>query len=108
MVCFLLTIKMVLPANPVFYCGLSSINTHPCTQDQAVGKCIQPLPGLGQGRVVWLAELFRERWLHGALKGPQSPPGQVSFPWRKWNLRGDKRLVLELMSDRSVTRCQVL
>lgn len=31
-----------LPASPVFYCGLSSLGTHPCTQDQAAAERSQP------------------------------------------------------------------
>ena len=92
---FFSDVKIVSPANPAMYCGLGSINMHPCTQDQAVGKCIQPPARTGaRERVVWLAGLFRESWLPGALKGPQSPSGQVPFPWRKWGLRGDKGPVL--------------
>lgn len=34
------TIKIVLPAKPVFHGGGSVLNTHPRALDQAIGKCI--------------------------------------------------------------------
>lgn len=78
-VCFSLPVTIVLPASPVVYCGLSSPNMHPCTQDQAVGKCIQPLPGLGQERVARLADLWEAGFV-GQLRTLRVYLGKSHFP----------------------------
>lgn len=73
-VCFSHIIGIALPANLMSDCGLSPLSTRPCTQDQAAGKCVQLLPGLGRERG-WLADLCRQ-----SSKGPWSDLGKSQSP----------------------------
>lgn len=88
--CFSLTVKIVLPATPVFHRGPSVLDTHilaPWIRQSTSASS----PCQDEGKKSSMAgRSFQEVLAVWSTSGLLGLSGQLSFSWRKWRLCEDK------------------